>query len=841
MKKIYSFLFTVLALFAFAPVLSSQTINETITDPKTGATLEFPKAKPLNTKNSGVAYSKNISSPLSDGTYYIKLETFATGSAHKILSSTPSDIILILDSSTSMDQEDYGGTSTYTAVNSGNPRGYSYNSYTTTYYYLYDGEYYPVSRGGNAQNEVRYLTFTDNNGKTWYLNNYAGYTGRANLNNTYYTDGDGLMENQPTMDNSNGPLNNSNLGIWEGVLYQKNTTGQVSRLSALQEATNKFIENIWQNDHDVTEQDSSYPGNRIAIITYDNNAYTLESNGNWRQDGTAAWFDIGAQGVRTTLENAVDDIDTHNWTQPGLGMAEAISDLLSGSTEATSKREDANLVVVMFTDGVPANASTGGSGNTFGGDVANQAINYGYQLKQTYGATLFTVGLIDPYSNNDNLRKGRYFLDLLSSNYPKSQISATSTNAWTTGSDGTLTVNGLTVGTHDEDGNYYQLVDDNTDLTSIFDAISKQSGGSSNTSLSAATSNVDVISNSFILPEGADADHIEDYVLIFTAKLASMSVDANNKLTYTFEPEILAPNNPGTYNTYDEDGNLIDENLPVDDNIGVELVGENGISVTGFDYSSNWCGPVFPEGYTPHDPITAEDLTHATFQGYKIFIMIPIKMNPDAVGGPNVSTNGDGSGIYIDDSEEPLIPFESPAVSLPVNIYIKKIGLEPGESAKFSIERAEIPYDDDGNWDIDDISEEDWHYVSTVFVTMDENATSSSPDPIVKVKGLPANIMKGNVEVDVVYRIAEEPWGWSYEAGTGNEDPQYTVTSKVDNPFEFKNKKQEDIEFKVRHAESKATNSFDPADPTVKYDDSKNSKNRKTYTETESESGTGTE
>ena len=297
------------------------------------------------------------------------------------------------------------------------------------------------------------------------------------------------------------------------------------------------------------------------------------------------------------------------------------------------------------------------------------------------------------------------------------------------------------------------------------------------------------------------------------------------------------------YYKLDENGKRVEPEqfLPVNQDLNLTFIDPNGIKVKGFDYSSNFCGPIYEENWDPTGHTDAENAQHvASYNGFKIIIMIPIKMNPDAVGGPNVNTNDEGSGIFVsDEATTAFVPYESPKVSLPVNLHIKKTGLNPGESAKFSIERAIIPYDDEGNWDVSDINEDDWSYVSTIFVTMDEDATSSTPDPIVKVKGLPANIdvMVNGVKTqkDVVYRISEEPWGWSYEADTGNEDPQYTVTSKVDNPFEFKNKKQEGIEFKVRHAESKATNSFDPDGPTVKYDDSKNSANRKTYTETESE------
>ena len=220
--------------------------------------------------------------------------------------------------------------------------------------------------------------------------------------------------------------------------------------------------------------------------------------------------------------------------------------------------------------------------------------------------------------------------------------------------------------------------------------------------------------------------------------------------------------------------------------------------------------------------------------------MIPVKMNPDAVGGPNVETNAPGSGIYIDpDDPAPLITFDSPTVSLPVNIYLEKIGLDPGESAKFKIDRAIIP--DEENWDPANFDESAWTYVSTVFVTNGPNSKKSkNGNPLIQVRGLPATItVDANndgipdvgadgkiIQLGVVYRITEENWAWSYDIDGTDEypNPQYTVTSKVDNPFAYSNDKKENIDVIIRHAESKATNIFKAVgegETNERYDDSK--------------------
>ena len=73
-------------------------------------------------------------------------------------------------------------------------------------------------------------------------------------------------------------------------------------------------------------------------------------------------------------------------------------------------------------------------------------------------------------------------------------------------------------------------------------------------------------------------------------------------------------------------------------------------------------------------------------------------------------------------------------------------------------------------------------------------------------------------QIGYVYRISEESWSWSYNR---DETPQYTVTSKVDNPFEFNNEIKENIEVKLHHAESKVNNVFKKTAASKVYNDSK--------------------
>ena len=694
MKRIYIYLLSAIASLAFVPAVSAQTIADVIGEDTYNS---FPQVS--YTINKNVALSKQVSSPTADGTYWIKLEAFATGSASIITNSTPSDVLLVLDLSNSM------------------------------------------------------------------------------VDNKY-------------------PVNSS-----------------TTRLEALQTACKAFIGSLYDNavaaSAAAEAAGSNYDGNRVGIVTFHGGSY----DGVGATDITGEWLDVEDNVTKSgsvysgNLISLINNLSVNTkkkGTHTHTGLYYAIENYLdhdgkaavAGTNNYTLEdrandyaRENANLTVVIFTDGNPAGGSAyigGQNQSTFNNYIANTAVNYANQLKKTYEAKVFSVALLGDESSDNVLQ----FIEYLSSNYPDADATAQSTTAW---------AGAVTPGASNTDGvAYFQNADD-SDLTSIFEAIASQSGGASNTSLTSATTAVDIVSASFMLPTGATGDNIK----VFTAKCTYADPDTQS---YTFDTEIQAPNSPDKYRIWTS--STTSTEIDVDNEISVALdAANNKISVTGFDYSNNWCGPVTSGSST-------------TYQGHKVIILIPIKMNPDAVGGPSVRTNVEGSGIFVNGTDsDPLVEFEFPTVSLPVNIYVEKSGLANGESAKFIIEKAILP--ESGN--PAEVAEDDWSYVTSVFVTEGTNAKrSGNNNPIVKIKGLPPTTMVGSEQKGLVYRIREEGWSWSY---TYSPDPQYTVD--VDNPFLFTNTRKENIDIKVRHAESKATNIFKPKTEgsttgDIKYDDSKN-------------------
>ena len=554
-----------------------------------------------------------------------------------------------------------------------------------------------------------------------------------------------------------------------------NNYGDVTRLEALKTAVNAFVDKIALNDGYSDEAgtirrkdaqgNETTLGNRIAIVSYNRDTTTFVKY----QDVFA-----NASTIKSTV--SAQNPNQSN-TRTDLGM-DAAKNLLAGTVVPyrTGRNENSSKTVVLFTDGAPATSQ-----NEFNTTYANYAISYAQQIKNStdYDATVYVVGLVE--SSDRNYANCITFMKRVSSNYPN----ATSMSAPGTG--------------YTDDGDYFQDATQ-SDLTTIFETIAAASGGSDMDLSEATVTEVDVVSASFTLPPNAD----ESSIKVYTAKCTGEDTDG----TLLFADRVEAPNSEDTYEkwTKDEDGNdvLLPENaaVDVDKDITIKLSNSAGstdanakkdkIEADGFDYGNNWCG--YKE---------ALDGTK-TYQGHKVIIEIPIMMDPTAVGGPNIETNAKGSGIYI--NGENKIEFKSPTVSLPVNIHINKQGLDVGESANFIIQRKLVEEADvDANW----------KPVTSVFVTRHKGQGKN--DPLTKVVGMPSTVVVDGVQKDVVYRIVEGDWSWSYNSAAATA----TTTDKlVTNPFIFVNTKKNNIDYSVRHAESKATNTFND-NGGAGYDDSK--------------------
>lgn len=780
---------------AFAPIVSAQeyTTIDGFIKYKYGqsAKMEFPRDFGVDMPTGkSFGYSKNISKPFNDGTYFIKLESFATGTAD--VKDRASDIVLVLDVSGSMNtnyttnvHEPLLTDRTANYQSAGNPAGaYDYNncgdpnaSQRNQRYVRYQGEYYLVGRGRTNGNSGNFFLYFDANGTRYYLDHYTITTVMPTSYDTQYE------------------------AWWGYALYRLRPTN-ATRLHALKESVAAFIEEIQDNDLYMTDDDGNKVrrtdedgnptklGNRVSIVKYAAGIYNssnllaegnhFDSNGYNNSELVKNFTDVDDTGVNQLIKS-IASLDQSGPTRVDNGMT--IANAVLAQPEPVAGRLS-NKTIVMFTDGVPTTSTA------FSTDVANSAINSANTAKTTYNAKVFAVGILTDDSGNTGI-----YMNRVSSNY-KNATSLTNSEA-------------VRVST------IYYINATSGNLKDVFIAIAKQSGGSS-AALSSSTSNVDVVSNSFILPPGTNTSNISERVRVFTAPLEEIDDDGN----YVFGTETLAGYATDTYDVLDEGGNVIgtykvDEvqnpngNTPPTLPITVTLEGTHGIKVTNFDYTNNWCGPIKNQAHQ----VTG-------YHGHKIIILIPIMMDDNAVGGPNVETNAEGSGIYAKDGDDDaFVEFKSPTVSLPVNIHIEKTGLEGKESARFMIERAILP--ESGK--IEDIDDDDWVYVTTVFVTNSEDHAKFTDDgnPIVRIRGLAANKSENE---GYIYRVTEENWSWSYSPDTTtNPSVQYTDTNHITNPFTFDNDKKDRIDILIRHAESKVKNVFKGGGvETQEYDDSKN-------------------
>lgn len=689
---------------------------------------------------NGIGTNKTVSAEDSDGNYTITLETWATGGTTVVTSAAPADIVLVLDLSQSMTAS-YGDY-TYTARDS---QGYSYNGYgNNTYYYLHtDGNYYAVQRQTQG-NRPTYYRLRYQVGSQW-----------------YYLSGTGTTTTAPTNVTSNTAT------IWTGVLY---TRAQGTRLSALQDAVSDFVEVIYHNDNFKDKTDNnprSEPlGNRISIVTFGgprgNTNVTKENSGLTNvtnADGTKNTSMISDLLSLTTGQNTANTINNsdHYGTYADEGMVLA-NGVLAG-IDATRK-ENSSRTVVLFTDGAPGRGPdwTTGAGNqanqpieTDSPHTADRCIDAAKTTKGTHDATVFTVVLM----NNPTTAMTNY-LDYTSSNYPEA---ASMDNPGTAASGDTD----------------YSLEAGN-DLTGIFTTIAHASGGSERP-VGSDTQVRDVVSSSFVIPDGFNTNDV--VFKVFDV----VSINDNTWVENT---------------TYNKSG--------ISAVIGTNAEGKSTLTVEGFDYSlddnpknsgnGNWVGPRYIGG-------------QYVDKGRKLQIQFKIKSITGATGGDGTNTNDPASGVYVKDAQGNYVclnNYDMPHADLPVILVIKKTGLKHGESATFEIERCRpLHWDEsktleenkaameynaigkpkpDGNWD-------DW---SKVILTNKGNDREE--------------VTKTMMALDphYIYRVSEDAWGWAYEmtgATVGGEIPN-TSTVEV-NPFTFENKDKKGV---VKHAEAVTINHF---------------------------------
>ncbi|KWW27679.1 MAG: filamentous hemagglutinin-like protein, partial [bacterium P3] len=506
----------------------------------------------------------------------ILVEAFVTG--HSVAQHVPTDIVLVLDVSGSMNDV-IGTTNEYHIIPE---QAYSYNSYgSNTYFYLHtDGNYYQVYRERpHVGNQRRYrLYFT---------------VGAIN----YYLSGTGITTTAPTN------ITNQTTTIWTGALYRY---GRATKMEALHEAVGQFVDIIaadaaqYEVDHKISivkyAMASWGTGSNESDISelngFDNNNYNHTQVVVRRRDPVTE-----ASYIKTQVNN----LRAAGATAADYGMNKARYVLASIPAEEFEER---SKVVVMFTDGEPNHQSG------FVESVANDIIEYAYQMKHNgmvsgtnyqFDASVFTVGVF-----NNPTQQVLNYMAYTSSNYPDA-------HSMDNHGDPTPGVN------------YTYTAESSAGLSEIFEAIAGASGAMS---LPASAIVQDMVSPNFQLPEGASGT-----VIAYAPKCTDYNESTG---VYTFEDI----NDAGalTIGTITVDGEQISGVVTGgnENKLPANFITVNGktIQMSGFNFSYHWCGwkeddhgnkeihgrkivikiPVEVQGGTWGDGIETNDPAHSYIQ-----------------------------------------------------------------------------------------------------------------------------------------------------------------------------------------------------------------------------------
>lgn len=630
-----------------------------------------------NAPDSGMKISKTATAN-NDGSYTITLEAFATGS--KVITEQktdiPTDIVLVIDQSGSM--KDPIGGYTYTAYRKGS--GWNSRNY-------HNEEYYPLRHNGGSENlwhklnnneyiavsveqKMVYTAISGWSNRKYYDNQNSLYClvsgeyksvtvkreGHLFSADEYWYTVDGQQILYTTGADSipnfgqyaplyqsvkkyiySYTLNGATTVIEESFgdgsspdtqFYRRDYSSSAgdTRLNALKNAATTFANAVATKaageDGDINAPADNV-NHRIAVVGF---ASGQRYNGtNYNYNNTEVFVGRNQYRYGTAAQGQYGNAFQNMNTSTGVGNVSASIEALSadGGTltnlglemgngifgaNPIAEGEKRNRVVIVFSDGVP-----GWSG--YDSDTANSAITQAGTAKNTYGATVYTIGIFpgaDATSagnqNGNETEKANWFMQRVSSNtqYPQSP-------------------------------SYYLSAADAGTLNSIFQQISNQiETGGAETTLGSETVVKDIISPYFTLPAGTTASGIRIDTYACTGK------DGN---TYTWSGTSGGPG--GATATVDGDQ----------------------VSVTGFDFSENWCG-------------TETDAQgNSTVRGNKLVISFEVSPKSGFLGGNEVITNA-SAGIYENGSAQtPVMTFEQPKVNVPIqdvtvtatdkNVYLK--------------------------------------------------------------------------------------------------------------------------------------------------------------------------
>lgn len=482
--------------------------------------------------------------------YKITLEAYTTGTVSKSETTKPTDIILVLDQSGSM--TDNMTSYTYTAQYSLNQRN--------TYYVKVNDAYIPVTWCGECK------AWTNGCSDGWWWHNdgrkYSPKTSASDSNSShvqFYSRGNATTTQKlQALKNAVTSFTNAVAEKAKGADGVLGTDDDVNhRIAVVGFASGNPSNRLYYNS-EIFVGATQYQYNRLKPENY---AAALQNMNN----------STGVNNVMASIRAL--DAEGATFTNLGLEMANGI---FNASPVDSTER---NRVVIVFTDGQPGRTG-------YDSSVANSAISQANIAKNTYGATVYTVGIFDNADatsagnqNGTNAQKSNWFMQNMSSN------------------NGTV-----------QDPSYYLSASDADTLSTIFQKISNQIS-ESNINLGSDTQIKDVVSKYFDMPKNTSAVSVKSY------DCTGFS---------------------GGEPTWSETGTVLNNAVTLDTE-------NNTVNVTGFDFNANY---VTVNGRSETDPKQPGD-----FHGRKLVIEFTVSTKAGFVGGNNVPTNGEDSGVYDKDGK----------------------------------------------------------------------------------------------------------------------------------------------------------------------------------------------
>ena len=463
------------------------------------------------------------------------------------------------------------------------------------------------------------------------------------------------------------------------------------RQYAMKQAVNQFIGAV------ADKYDAEKSDHRISIVTFGSDASVLQG-----------WTPVSQDGKKT-LQGEITGLPStpSGATNVGDGMKQAET-LMGSGYNYTGSNTTRQKVVVVFTDGVPTTQSD------FNTTVANTAIKSAKALKDS-GATVYSVGIFngakpeqtygdtgfDESSNGTvgshwadskwlgigdvgayDVPAGNRFLNYISSNYRDASEIGIKNYSRTTWYLAIYTGWEITRNFNRASSSYYLTANDSASLSRIFTTISENIGQAS-IDLSSSTVVKDIVTPYFTMP--ANTADVKLYTADYNGTSFGMEQPAGSDVRAT-----------------------IDANT-------------NTVSVTGFDFNKYYVA----------------DKQHEGTYGKKLIIEFSVQRKPGFVGGNNVPTNGDTSGVYTEKGVSAGL-FDVPKVNVPIiapelagqDCHVYYLGTQPTpeqmctpyDTAGSDFSFVKVSYTTSGSVDMT----QDDSYTVTATVSPKEEAASDS-------------------------------------------------------------------------------------------------------------------